>query len=56
MGQGIQAELRAVGMGENRPVVPGAAKDDPGAELNRRVVFVVESPAARRATVSEGTR
>lgn len=43
---GIQAQLRTVGYGEDRLVVPNAAKDDPGAELNRRVVFVIESPAA----------
>ncbi|HEX6133856.1 MAG TPA: OmpA family protein [Longimicrobiales bacterium] len=44
--QGITAQLRVVGYGENRLVVPDAAKDDPGAELNRRVVFVIETPAA----------
>ena len=43
---GIQAQLRAVGYGEERPVVEGAAHDDPGAELNRRVVFVIESPGS----------
>ena len=35
--------LRAVGYGEARQVNPGAQKDDPGAEQNRRVVFVVET-------------
>ena len=35
--------LRTVGYGESRQVNPGAKKDDPGAEANRRVVFVVES-------------
>ena len=35
--------LRAVGYGETRPVVPSAAKDDPGAQSNRRVVFVIEN-------------
>lgn len=35
--------------GEDRLVVPNAERDDPGAELNRRVVFVVESPTAARA-------
>ena len=43
---GIQAQLRAVGYGEDRLVVPDAEKNQPGAELNRRVVFVIESPAA----------
>ena len=42
---GIQAQLRTVGYGEDRLVVPDAAHDDPGAELNRRVVFVIESPS-----------
>jgi peptidoglycan-associated lipoprotein len=48
VGLGIQAQLKAVGMGESRPVVSGAAKDRTGAELNRRVVFVIDSPAARQ--------
>jgi outer membrane protein OmpA-like peptidoglycan-associated protein len=48
MEQGISAQLRVVGYGEDRLVVPEAAKDDPGAELNRRVVFVVETPNAGR--------
>ncbi len=45
--QGKQlASVRSYGYGKTRLVVPGAAKDAPGAELNRRVVFVIESPAA----------
>ncbi len=44
MNAGIQAQVRAIGYGENRLVVPGAAKDESGAELNRRVVFVIETP------------
>ena len=39
---GFAGTLRAVGYGESRLVVPDAAKDDPGAQSNRRVVFVVE--------------
>jgi peptidoglycan-associated lipoprotein len=35
--------LASVGYGEARQVRPGATKDTPGAELNRRVVFVVEA-------------
>lgn len=42
---GVEAQLRTVGYGEDRLVVEGAAHDDPGAELNRRVVFVIESPS-----------
>jgi peptidoglycan-associated lipoprotein len=36
-------DINAVGYGETRLVTPGASKDAPGAELNRRVVFVIES-------------
>lgn len=36
--------VRTVGYGESRQVVPGAAASTPGAELNRRVVFVIEGP------------
>jgi peptidoglycan-associated lipoprotein len=38
-------QLRAVGYGADRPVVPNAAGNAYGAELNRRVVFVIETPA-----------
>lgn len=48
---GIQAQVRPVGYGEDRLVVPGAAGDDPGAQLNRRVVFVIESPPQGTVTV-----
>jgi peptidoglycan-associated lipoprotein len=44
--------LRAVGLGESRQVVEGAEKDMPGAEANRRVVFVVETKGATGASVS----
>jgi len=37
------AQLKAIGYGESRQVVAGAERDDTGAELNRRVVFVIES-------------
>ncbi len=36
------AQLRAVGYGKSRLVNPGAWGNDPAAEANRRVVFVVE--------------
>ena len=45
IGREISAELKPIGYGETRPVVPGAEKDQPGAVLNRRVVFVIESQA-----------
>ena len=42
--QGIPERLvKTVGYGKSRLVVPGAARDQNGAESNRRVVFVVES-------------
>jgi peptidoglycan-associated lipoprotein len=44
--RGIPAsQLRAVGYGSQRLVVPNAAGSAFGAELNRRVVFVIETPA-----------
>ncbi len=52
--------VKAVGYGETRLVVPGAERDDPGAEDNRRVVFVIETGptggdvAATTAPASEG--
>lgn len=36
-------QLKSVGMGESRLVRPGAERDMDGAEMNRRVVFVVET-------------
>ena len=42
--KGLTADqLRTVGYGESRQVVAGAERDQPGAEMNRRVVFVVET-------------
>jgi outer membrane protein OmpA-like peptidoglycan-associated protein len=43
----IAAQLRTVGYGEDRLVMVGAAKDKEGAELNRRVTFVIESPSSK---------
>jgi outer membrane protein OmpA-like peptidoglycan-associated protein len=45
-------EVRTVGYGEDRQVIKGAQKDDPGAQTNRRVVFVVESAGAGRSVSS----
>ncbi|HET9986422.1 MAG TPA: OmpA family protein [Longimicrobiales bacterium] len=50
--KGIQAQLKTVGYGETRQVVEGAKKDDQGAELNRRVVFVIESPSAAQGVAA----
>ena len=46
------AQVRTVGYGKARLVVPGAWGDEPGAEQNRRVVFVIETKGepAMRAT------
>jgi peptidoglycan-associated lipoprotein len=44
------ANLRPLGYGETRQVVPGAQRDDQGAELNRRVVFVIETKGDAAAT------
>ena len=44
--------LRTVGYGETRLVTPGAQRDDPGAEANRRVVFVIESRGDATATTT----
>jgi peptidoglycan-associated lipoprotein len=42
--QGLNTtQLATVGYGKTRLVVPKAKRDDPGAEQNRRVVFVIES-------------
>ncbi len=44
--QGVPPALVAsVGYGSARQVRPGAMRDDAGAELNRRVSFVIETPA-----------
>jgi outer membrane protein OmpA-like peptidoglycan-associated protein len=44
LAKGMGAEqIRAIGYGKTRLVVPNASHDEPGAEQNRRVVFVIES-------------
>ena len=48
--QGIS--MRTVGMGETRLVVEGAERDQPGAQANRRVVFVVETKGGDATTAS----
>ncbi len=44
--------LRTVGYGKTRLVRPDASRDAVGAELNRRVTFVVETPGTDVATVT----
>ena len=57
-GKGIDPSLvEAIGYGKTRLVHRNASRDMPGAELNRRVVFVIETPAnfdAARVTASVG--
>lgn len=50
--QGMSGDVRTVGYGKTRLVVPGAQKDAPGAEQNRRVVFVIESTGQTTATTA----
>jgi outer membrane protein OmpA-like peptidoglycan-associated protein len=51
-----ETQLRAVGYGEDRLVVPNAAGNQFGAELNRRVVFVIETPAGTALTSPTASR
>jgi peptidoglycan-associated lipoprotein len=57
--RGVNPSLvEAIGYGKSRLVNRGAARDMPGAVLNRRVVFVVETPANAadpRLTASSGS-
>jgi peptidoglycan-associated lipoprotein len=51
--QGLSSnDLATVGYGESRQVVNGASRNAPGAELNRRVVFVIESRGQRSVALS----
>jgi outer membrane protein OmpA-like peptidoglycan-associated protein len=45
-------ELAPIGYGETRLVTPGAWGDKPGAELNRRVVFVIENKGQRAVSLA----
>jgi outer membrane protein OmpA-like peptidoglycan-associated protein len=45
-------ELGVVGYGETRQVAAGASRNQPGAELNRRVVFVIESKGQRNVAMA----
>ena len=48
------ATLRTIGYGKERLVNPGAEKDQPGAEANRRVVFVIETRGANTVAILPG--
>jgi outer membrane protein OmpA-like peptidoglycan-associated protein len=45
-------EVSAIGYGKTRPVTPGAWGDQPGADQNRRVVFVIESAGNRSVAMN----
>jgi peptidoglycan-associated lipoprotein len=49
---GVTDEINAIGYGKTRLVVPNASKDQPGADQNRRVVFVIESAQAQASGVA----
>jgi outer membrane protein OmpA-like peptidoglycan-associated protein len=52
-GHGVDSSLvNAVGYGKTRLVNRTAERDMPGAELNRRVVFVIETPANANITMA----
>ncbi|HXT17134.1 MAG TPA: OmpA family protein [Gemmatimonadaceae bacterium] len=54
LAQGLTGnDLATVGYGKTRLVVPGASHDQPGAELNRRVVFVIESRGQSTVAMSQ---
>jgi peptidoglycan-associated lipoprotein len=44
--------IKTIGYGESRQVNPNAERDDPGAQANRRVVFVIETKAGDAITTS----
>ena len=45
-------QIDAIGYGKTRLVVPNASGDQPGADQNRRVVFVIESAQAQASGVA----
>ena len=49
---GVTDQINAIGYGKTRLVVPNASGDQPGADQNRRVVFVIESAQAKASGVA----
>jgi peptidoglycan-associated lipoprotein len=49
---GVTDQIDAIGYGKTRLVVPNASGDQPGADQNRRVVFVIESAQAQASSVA----
>jgi hypothetical protein len=48
----LGGDIRTIGYGKTRLVVPNASGDQPGADQNRRVVFVIESAQAQASGVA----
>jgi peptidoglycan-associated lipoprotein len=48
-------QLATVGYGKTRLVTPKASGDQPGADLNRRVVFVIETKGASSVALAQPT-
>ena len=46
-------QLASIGYGKTRLVTPGASRDMPGAELNRRVVFVIETRGQKSVAMAQ---
>jgi outer membrane protein OmpA-like peptidoglycan-associated protein len=52
--QGLTTDqLSTVGYGESRLVTPRAWGDQPGAEMNRRVVFVIETASQKSVALAQ---
>jgi peptidoglycan-associated lipoprotein len=48
-------DLKTIGYGKSRLLVPKASHDDPGAEQNRRVTFVIETKSDNGANAAKTT-
>jgi peptidoglycan-associated lipoprotein len=46
-------QLATIGYGKTRLVTPGASRDMPGAELNRRVVFAIETRGQKSVAMAQ---
>ncbi len=56
VGKGVATtDLRTIGYGKTRLLVPNASHDDPGAEQNRRVTFVIETKSENAPTPGKTT-
>jgi len=56
VGKGVATtDLKTIGYGKSRLVVPKASHDDPGAEQNRRVTFVIETKSDNGTNATKTT-